>query len=165
MAFMKRDVNMGLLLLIIAAALLFTGFSVYYQSSFRDISLDYKTKLDQLQQVSKDLTTQKKELNETYALRVKAEQDKKALDQGYKSVSDENDQIKSDNSNLQSELSSTKNDLGEKTVRLEATQNILAQTQASLAAANSKVSSLNKKVSCLKDEAAKADADEDIDSC
>src|SRR3990167_363378 len=115
MAFMKKDVNMTLLLLIVAAVLLFAGFSVYYQSSFRDISLDYKTKLEQLQQVSKDLTTQKKELNETYALRVKAEQDKKALDQGYKSVSDENDQLKTDNSNLQSEVSSTKNELGEKT--------------------------------------------------
>ena len=162
---MKKDVNIGLLILIIAAVLLFTGFSVYYQTTFKSISLEYKTKLEQLQKISSDLVSQKKELNETQASRIKAEQDKKALDQGYKTVSDENDQIKATNSNLQSELSSTKNDLGEKTAKLEATQNILAQTQASLATANSKVSILTKKVSCLKDEAAKADADENIGSC
>ena len=163
MAFMKKDVNMALLVLIVAAVLLFAGFSVYYQSSFRDISLDYKTKLEQLQQVSKDLTTQKKELNETYALRVKAEQDKKALDQGYKSVSDENDQLKTDNSNLQSEVSSTKNELGEKTAKLEATQNILAQTQASLAAANSKANSLKADLEDVCD--ALADAGGSHDEC
>ena len=157
MAFMKKDVNLGLLVLIIAAIIVFSGFTVYYQTSFRDISLDYKTKLEQLQQVTKDLTTQKKELNETYSLRQKAEQDRKALDSSYREVSDENDQLKNDNSNLRSELGSTKSDLGEKTARLEATQNILAQTQADLASANSKMKSLKTEVTCLKD---KADADE-----
>src|SRR3989339_845138 len=107
MAFMKKDVNLGLLVLIIAAIIVFSGFTVYYQTSFRDISLDYKTKLEQLQQVTKDLTTQKKELNETYSLRQKAGQDRKALDSSYREVSDENDQLKNDNSNLRSELGST----------------------------------------------------------
>jgi len=157
MAFMKKDVNLGLLVLIIAAILVFSGFTVYYQTSFRDISLEYKTKLEQLQKVTKDLTTQKKELNETYSLKQKAEQDRKALDSGYREVRDENDQLKNDNSGLRSELSSTKSNLGEKTAKLEATQSILAQTQATLASANSKITSLKNDVSCLKD---KADADE-----
>ena len=157
MAFMKKDVNLGLLVLIVAAVIVFSGFTVYYQTSFRDVSLDYKTKLGQLQQVTKELTTQKKELNETYSSKVKAEQDRKALDSSYREVSDENEQFKNDNSNLRSELSSTKSDLGEKTARLEATQNILAQTQVDLASANSKVKSLSKKVNCLEDS---ADADE-----
>ncbi len=157
MAFMKKDVNLGLLVLIIAAILVFSGFTVYYQTSFRDISLEYKTKLEQLQKVTKDLTTQKKELNETYSLKQKAEQDRKALDSGYREVRDENDQLKNDNSNLRLELSSTKSDLGEKTARLDATQNILAQTQVDLASANSKVKQWKDKADCLEDT---ADADE-----
>ena len=42
MSFMKKDVNLGLLVLIVASIVLFAGFSVYYQSTFRDISMDYK---------------------------------------------------------------------------------------------------------------------------
>lgn len=165
MAFMKKDVNLGLLVLIIVAGILFSGFSVYYHTSFRDISLEYKTKLEQLQQVTKDLSTQRKELNETYALRVKAEQDRKALDQGYKTVSDENEQIKNDNANLQSELGSTKSELGEKTVKLEATQNILSQAQADLAAANSKISALKSDLDEVCDDYASLNGGNEHEEC
>ncbi|MDP6265645.1 MAG: hypothetical protein QF584_02645, partial [Candidatus Woesearchaeota archaeon] len=76
MSFMKRDVNLGLLILIIVSIVLFSGFSVYYETSFKDVSLEYQEKLEQLSQVTKELVTKRQELNETYSLRVKAEQDK-----------------------------------------------------------------------------------------
>ena len=56
MAFMKKDVNLGLLVLIIVSIILFSGFTVYYQTAFRDISLEYETKLGQLNDVTKQLT-------------------------------------------------------------------------------------------------------------
>ena len=139
---MKKDVNIGLLFLIVVSILLFSGFTVYYQTTFKDVSLEYKTKLEELSKVTSELTTRKQELNETYSLKVKAERDRQALDQKYKDASDENEQLKSDNTNLRLEVSSTKSQLAEKSAELDATKNLLTQTQASLASANSKVTSL-----------------------
>jgi len=152
MAFMKRDVNIGLLILIIASIILFSGFSVYYQTTFKGVSLEYQQKLNQLGQVTQELATQKQALNETYSLRKKAETDKEALDVRYNDVRGENERISADNTNLRSEVSSTKSQLGEKTAQLDATKNLLSQTQASLSAANSEISSLKAKRDRLEDD-------------
>ena len=172
MSFMKKDVNFGLLVLIIASILLFSGFSVYYQTTFKDVSLEYREKLEQLSDVTNQLSSKRQELNETYNLRIKAETDRNALDEKYKDVSDERERLADDKSKLQSELRTTKSDLATKSVELSSTKNLLAQTQSSLSAANNEVSSLKSQksnlkdeIDCLKAEAAKADADENIGSC
>ena len=152
MAFMKRDVNFGLLILIIVSIVLFSGFSVYYQTTFKDVSLEYQDKLNQLGQVTKELSSKRQELNETYSLRVKAEQDKNVLDQRYREVSDENDKISADNTNLRLEVSSTKSQLAEKSSELVATKNLLSQTQSSLSAAKGEVTALKSQRSNLKDD-------------
>jgi len=152
MAFMKRDVNFGLLILIIVSIVLFSVFSVYYQTTFQDVSLEYKTKLEQLSQVTSELGAKRQELNETYSLRVRAEEDKKVLDQRYKDVSDENVKLDADNANLASEVSSTKIQLAEKSSQLDATKTLLAQTQSSLSAANGEITALKSQRSNLKDD-------------
>ena len=152
MAFMKKDVNLGLLVLIVASIILFSGFSVYYQTTFKDVSIEYQTKLDQLSQVTNELSSKRQELNETYSLRIKAEEDRKVLDSRYKDASIENDNLRSDNTNLRSEVSSTKSQLAEKSAKLAATENLLAQTQSSLSSANSQVSSLKSQKNNLKDD-------------
>ena len=152
MAFMKRDVNFGLLILIIVSIVLFSGFSVYYQTTFKDVSLEYQDKLNQLGQVTKQLSSKRQELSETYSLRVKAEQDKNVLDQRYRDVSDENDKISADNTNLRLEVSSTKSQLAEKSSELDATKTLLAQTQSSLSSANGEITSLKSQRSNLKDD-------------
>ena len=165
MAFMKRDVNIGLLVLIIAAVIIFSSFSVYYQSTFKNVSLEYQNKLEQLGQITTELSKQEQELNQTYGLRVKAEEDKNTLDVKYTEVRDENEQLSSDNTNLRLEVASAKSELSEKTVQLEATQNLLASTQSELGSVKSKIANLNNEIDCLKKEAAKIDADEKTDSC
>ena len=152
MAFMRRDVNLTLLVLIIISIVIFAGFSVYYQTRFKDVSLEYKNKLEQLGKVTTELTTQKQQLNETYSLRVKAEEDKKTLDSRYRDASQENEQFRKDNDDLRAEITATKSQLGEKTAQLDATKGLLAQVQASLASANSEVSSLKSKVNGLQDD-------------
>jgi len=152
MAFMKRDVNLGLLVLIVASIILFSGFSVYYQTTFKDVSLEYQTKLEQLSTVTNELSVRKQELNETFTLRKRAEEDKQVLDERYKDASDENERLSDDNTNLRSEVSSTKNQLAEKKAELDATKNLLAQTQSRLSAANSEVSSLKSQKSNLNDD-------------
>ena len=152
MTFMKRDVNIGLLVLIIASIILFSGFSVYYQTTFKDVSLDYQSKLEQLSKVTKELGAKRQELNETYSLRVKAEEDRKVLDSRYKDVSDERNRLETDKASLQTELSSTKSSLAEKKAELEGTKNLLAQTQSSLSSAKGEVSSLKAKRDNLKND-------------
>lgn len=142
MAFMKRNVNLGLLFLIVASLVLFTGFSVYYQTTLKGISLEYNTKLSELQKVTKELGLQKQALNETYELRVKAETDRSALDSKYKDLSDENLQLEKDKTSLMVEVAQTKSELGAAQTELESKKVVLAQTQQDLSAANSKVSSL-----------------------
>lgn len=152
MAFMKRDVNLGLLLLIIATLLLFSGFTVYYQTNFKNVVTEYHTKLEQLKSVTTELGAEKTRLNETYQLRVKAEKDIKALDTQYRILSDERDQLEADKNKLQIELTTTKANLAEIEAKLSQTQTILSQTQASLAAANAKISNLNIEIDKLKAE-------------
>ncbi len=132
MAFMRRDVNILLLVLVLVCAFLFTGFSVYYQTSFKNVSLEYQNKLDQLGKVTEELTTQREKLNETYSQRVKAETDRQALDVRYQDVNDENEGLKQDKSNLISDLSSSKKQLSEKTAELDATKRLLETTQNEL---------------------------------
>ena len=152
MAFMKKDVNLGLLLLIVATLLLFSGFTVYYQTNFRNVVDEYHTKLDELKTITTELGAEKTKLNETYQLRVKAEKDIKSLDTQYRLLSDERDQLENDRNKLQSELSSTKTSLAETKTTLSQTQNTLTQTQTSLNAANAQVLTLGDRIGDLKDE-------------
>ena len=119
MAYMNRNVNLGLLFLIVASLVLFSGFAVYYQIVLKDITLEYSTKLSELQKVTQELGLQKQTLNETYEQRVKAERDVRALDVKYKDLSDENLQLEKDNTNLRVELIETKSDLASAEVELE----------------------------------------------
>ena len=152
MAFMKRNVNLGLLVLIVASLMLFTGFAVYYQTTFKDITLEYNTKLEELQKVTSELGLQKQALNETYELKVKAERDRSALDTQYRDISDENLQFQRDNTNLRVEVTQTKSELGATKTDLENKKVILAQTQSDLASANSQVSSLKSRRDSLEDD-------------
>ena len=152
MAFMKKDVNLGLLLLIVATLLLFTGFTVYYQTNFRNVVDEYHTKLDELNKVTTELGTEKVKLNETYQLRVKAEKDIKSLDTQYRLLSDERDQLENDRNKLQSELSSTKTSLAETKTKLSQTENTLTQTRTQLSQTQTELSSKKSRISDLKDD-------------
>ena len=152
MTFMKKNVNLGLLVLIVASLILFTGFAVYYQTTFKSITLEYNTKLEELQKVTKELGLQKQALNETYESRVKAEKDRSALDTKYKDLSDENLQLERDKTNLMVELTQTKSELAAVTVEFENKKALLAQVQSELASANSEIASKNARIDNLKDD-------------
>jgi len=152
MAFMKRDVNLGLLLLIIVTIVLFSAFSVYYQTTFKDVSLEYQQKLDQLGQVTQELSSKRLELNETYSQRVRAEQDKEELDERYNEARGENEQLTSDNSNLRSEIGSTKSQLAEKSAELDVTEIFLAKREAEIASAKSRIVSLKSDLDAVCDD-------------
>ena len=96
MAIMKRDVNLGLLLLIAAALLMFSGFTVYYQTTFKNVSKSFEIKLNELEGVSKELEAKRGQLNETSVQLQLKKQKEESLSEQYVDVKSERDQLETD---------------------------------------------------------------------
>ena len=126
MAIMKRDVNLGLLLLIVAALIMFSGFTVYYQTTFKNISKSYETKLKEIEGVSKELESKRGLLNETSIQLQLKNQKEDALSKQFVDTKSEKDQLETDKKKLEVELSSAKADLASTLQKLTTTQNQLA---------------------------------------
>ena len=168
MAFMRRDVNLGLLLLIAAALLMFSGFTVYYQTTFKNLSTTYKNQLNELDKVTKDLEAKRGLLNQTSTQLQLNTQKQQDLSKQFVDIKGERDQLVDDKNKLTADLTSTKATLAQTQASLTQTQSNLeaektshaadvASLNAKIASLNSRIDSLNSKIDCLK---SKADADE-----
>ena len=72
MGYMKKNINFGLLALLLGMIMVFIGFTLYYQQTFNTLASNYTTKLSQLEKVTQELskhksilTVTKTELNQT----------------------------------------------------------------------------------------------------
>ena len=93
---MRRDVNLGLLLLIIAAILMFSGFTVYYQATFKNLSKTYQLELQNLEKVTTDLESKRNQLNDTSTqLQIRAQKEED-LSKKFTDVRSERDQLDAD---------------------------------------------------------------------
>ena len=164
MAIMKRDVNLGLLLMIVAVLLMFSGFTVYYQTTFKNVSKSFEIKLNELEGVSKELESKRGQLNETSLQLQLKKQKEEDLSQKFVETESQRSQLESDKKKLEVELANTKASLAQVSADLTNTKGLLA-AQAQLAQElnrqvlnlKSDVTRLDAKVDCLK---SKADADE-----
>ena len=167
MAIMKRDVNLGLLLLIVAALLMFSGFTVYYQTTFKNVSKSFEIKLNELESVSKELESKRGQLNETSIQLQLKKQKEEDLSTKFDDVRSERDQLETDKKKLEVELASTKASLAATLAELTNTKNQLA-AQVQLAQElnrqvlnlKSDVNKLEKEIACLETQKAKPDAEE-----
>ena len=164
MGVMKKDVNLGLLLLIVAALLMFSGFTVYYQTSFKNLSTTYQNELRSLEKVTTELESKRGQLNETSIQLQLKKQKEEDLSKKFVDTKSERDQLESDKKKLEVELASTKTSLAGTTAKLEQVQNQLSQTITELAKKTTdlnnalsdvrklddKVDDLNKRIACLK---------------
>ena len=171
MAVMRRDVNLGLLLLIVAAIIMFSGFTVYYQTTFKNLSTTYQNEMKQLDKITKDLESKRSLLNDTSTQLILKQQKEEDLSQKFTDVRTEKEQLQADKTKLEGDLVSTKSTLAQTQADLQNTivnlgkQQKLAQEldaqivtlKQNVANLNAKIDSLNAKVDCLK---SKADADE-----
>ena len=129
MAFMRRDINLGLLFLIMAAILMFSGFTVYYQTTFKNISKNYELKLGELQKISNELESKRGQLNETSTQLQLKKQKEEDLSKKFTDVRSDKEQLEADKKALQAELSSTKTDLAGTKVQLANVQAQLSDVQ------------------------------------
>jgi chromosome segregation ATPase len=152
MSAIRKDVNVGLLLLIVAALLMFSGFTVYYQSTFKNVSQSFDIKLKELDTVSGELASKRNELNDTsiqLSLRKQKEED---LSKKFTDVRDERDSLESIKAKLELDLASTQGELSSKTNQLSQVQSDLDDKKEQILDLNAKIITLNKKVNNLDDE-------------
>lgn len=123
---MRRDVNMGLLLLIVAALLMFSGFSVYYQTTFKNLSTTYQNELKALQRVTSELESKRSALNETSIQLQLRKEKEEGLSMQYSDVRTERDQLQTDKEKLTVDLASTKGQLSAALAELSSTKSQLA---------------------------------------
>ena len=167
MAVMRRDVNLGLLLLIVAALLMFSGFTVYYQSTFKNLSKTYQNELQQLDKVTKDLESKRNLLNDTSIQLQLKQQKEEDLSSKFTDVRSQKEQLESDKKKLESEVASTKSQLASTSAELENRKVELAKTLQLAADLNqqvlnlkSDITKLKNEVACLEAQKAKPDAEE-----
>jgi len=152
MAYMKKNVNFGFFLLLAASIICLVGVSIYYQTTFKDLYLDYKEKIDALNEISSTLTSERDRLNQTsYQLMVKEEREEELSSQ-YSDIKQEKDKIQADKVKIQQQLQSTRAELYLAQTNLATAQAELASTKNELNSAKTTISSLNRKISDLEED-------------
>ena len=128
MVYIKKNVNFTLLALVITVLVGTVAITTYFQSTYKDVSKDLKTKAEQLEVISGNFTTKIKELNKTYGeLQIK-QLDKDKLDQLYTDLLKENEKIDAELSATKDKLTETISDLQQKKAELsDANYKILLQ--------------------------------------
>ncbi|MBI2656064.1 hypothetical protein HYX06_06600 [Candidatus Woesearchaeota archaeon] len=152
MAVMKKDVNLGLLLLIVAALVMFSGFTVYYQTTFKNVSESFEIKLKELETVERDLQAKKGLLNET-SVQLQLKSQKEAdLSKKFVETESEREQLETDKNKLTADLSATKSELAGTKTQLEQTKVQLSNTLTDLAKKTADLSNALSDVKKFKDQ-------------
>ena len=155
MTVMKKDVNIGLLILIVATLIMFSGFTVYYQTTFKNISQNYNKKLDELNQITKELEVKRGMLNET-SLQLKLKKQKEEdLNVKYTDLRNERDQLENTKTKLELELTQTKTELADTKSELAKKVSELSARKVELADAYTQISDLKGDVIGLKNDITK----------
>lgn len=150
MAYMKKNVNFGFFFLLIATLISLAGLSMYYQTTFKDLYMDYKVKLDDLKNISSTLSTEKAKLEQTsQELTIKEEREKELSIQ-YTGLKTEKEKLQDQKAKLQTQLTAKTTELRQKTAELFTAQNNLATAQAELSTTKTSLDSAMTTISGLR---------------
>jgi chromosome segregation ATPase len=152
MTLIKRDVNFGLFFLILATLILLTAFTMYFQKEFRDLTSEYKQKLDQLEKVTRDLSLQRSKLNETsYQLKIK-EQSVEDYNVKYTNLKNKKELLETQNAKLTKDLSDKTQELIRTQGELDETENELDDTKDALTTAQQEIDKLTVEKKAIKND-------------
>ncbi len=93
MSYMKKNLNFGLLALVLGMIMVFIGFTLYYQQTFNNLAANYTTKLSQLEKVTQDLSKHKTVLTETKYELNRTTQDVEAIVIDYQELEKDMDRV------------------------------------------------------------------------
>lgn len=94
MKFLKADVNLHLLALVLAVLVVFVSFNAYYQNKIRNLQSEYDKQVENLKAIEGKLLSKEKKLNEISELKDVIKNDKEVLEIGYLSLKSENQDLK-----------------------------------------------------------------------
>ena len=81
MPFLKRDVNLNLLSLILIIVVLFVGTNLFYHVKLNSIQTEYDEKIEELEALAVELEAQQKNLDDSSKLKDLAKKDRDALEE------------------------------------------------------------------------------------
>ena len=117
MRFLKKDVNTSLIVLIIFFLVMFIGFTIYYESTLRDVLHIKSQSEQQLTQMTASLVLDK--FNNSDNLRKLALVDKALLEQKYNDLEKQNNQLNDEKSALQREITLLNSEIEYQKVKLD----------------------------------------------
>ncbi len=158
MAYMKRNVNFGFFFLLVATLISLAGLSIYYQTTFKDLYMDYKLKLDDLRNISSTLSTERAKLEQTsYELNIKEEREKELSIQ-YTGLKTEKEKLEGEKATLQKQLAEKTSELTKKRAELVVAEAELRTAKTELDAAMTTISGLRADITNLNHEIASLNA-------
>ena len=105
--FLRADVNLHLMALVLVVLIAFVSFSVYYQSRIRGMQIEYGKKFDNLKDIETRLHFEEERLNEISELKNNmekgkhsAEKDNEALAMGFVTLRNENKNLRTEKTSL-----------------------------------------------------------------
>jgi len=131
MAYMKKNVNMGLLLLLVAVIICFAAFTAYYQKTFTNLSISYVNKVERIENLVGSLKKQSDILSQTSRTLNTTSAEREVLGERYTTLQSEKEVV-------EDELTGTKQELNDKI--------------ASINALNLQISELNSRIDSLIDD-------------
>ncbi len=153
MAYIRRNVNFFLLLLVIVVLGVMAGLTTYYQVTYKNLSLSYSDRLNQLNKLNYNLSLQRSQLgqvNEELKLKTQA---KEQFDTLYTNISDYNERLADELSRTRSELISTLTKLKAAETDLESTKSELSTDKAALKTQQQYSAELEARITSLRAEA------------
>lgn len=149
---MNKNVNFILLVLIALIIFAMAGVTVYYQSTYQNISTEFMTRLGELNTTKSALQTQKSKLNQTSVqLEVKTQREKE-LNDLYQKVLAEKEKLAGDNVKLEITVTKLSAEKKQALEGLQATYLEMASLNESLKEASTRISHFVNKVSDMDDD-------------
>ncbi|MBD3310566.1 hypothetical protein GF351_05075 [Candidatus Woesearchaeota archaeon] len=153
MSFMKSNVNVVLLGLVILSMAGIVVITVYYQETFDQLYDEYETKLRELNQTMIELDVHMKQLNTTqFELEIRSEREEE-LSGKYTDVKEKKDDIAEELNDTAAELKQTKDDYIRTHNQLRITEKDLEDTKDALEDAMRKLNNYENAVASLDDNA------------
>ena len=143
MSFIRKDVNFGLLFIVILLAVSIASIGIYYNHKYGNLADSYHSQLTNLEKVTQDLLYHKSMLNETTTdLQIK-EQDGSDLNRRYTELRDDKEGVDKRNTELDTSLKQKVAELTEKT-------NELVSAKSEVATQKIEIDDLNRMIEVYK---------------
>ncbi len=139
MSYLKKNINLILLLCFVVTIGYLLTITTYYQSTYGKVTSEYLEQADRYEDTITNLEERERIINETSYELTRKTQDKEKLNQLYESVESQKNKLdgdlkstKSSLASAQAELSSTKSDLQNKKTEISSLKNSLASLRSNM---------------------------------